>query len=195
MRHNYRYLQVASMLLLIIMALTTTAASALSHPYLSVSEALDLSVEPPAVITGASTLVRGRHAIRMTYHATGLQPGSAYTAWWVIFNRPEHCTLPCNLDDVLHPEASQSSLVWAAGRIANADGGADFSAELRRGKAVPGRLFGPGLKDIRNAEIHIVLRNHGAPITGQVGDQLTSLDGGCETECIDVQAAVHLPTP
>ena len=142
-----------SLLLAAALALLSTLAVAGSYPHVSVSEALDLSVDPPQTVLGASTLIRERRSARMSYHATGLEPGLAYTAWWVIFNRPDRCTAPCGLDDVLNPAASQSSLVWAAGRIARADGTADFSAELARGKAVPGRLFGPGLKNVRQADI------------------------------------------
>jgi hypothetical protein len=158
----------------------------------SVSEAIDmLSGE---LLAGASTLVRTRHSVSMTFHATGLEPGATYTAWWVIFNRPERCSdNVCGDDDVFDdPEPPKTSVLWASGLIAGQDGSGNFSATLRRDHPDGEVLFGAGLRNTQRAEVHVVLRTHGAPIPGRTGEQISTFAGGCDINvCQDEQAAVH----
>ena len=170
-------------------------------PRLSVSDAINLddtgNLMPGEIVPGASTLVRRRNAVEMTFHATGLQPGAVYTAWWVVFNRPEHCSDGvCDADDVfIDPTTPGTSVLWAAGLIAGHDGTGNFSARLRRHAIVGEVVINNGLRDFRKAEIHIVLRTHGEPIPGLVGQQISRFNGDdCAVNvCQDVQAAIHLP--
>lgn len=171
------------------------AASRADNTSHSTSEAIDMLTGE--LLAGASTLVRRSREVSMTFHATGLEPGATYTAWWVVFNRPERCSAnSCGDDDVfVDPETPKTSVLWASGLIAGADGTGNFSATLRRDHAEGEVLFGPGLKSTRRAEIHVVLRTHGAPIAGLVGEQISTFAGGCDINlCQDEQAAVH-PAP
>jgi hypothetical protein len=54
------------------------------------------------LVEGAeSTLVRMKHGVYATFSAVDLEPGEAYTLWWVIFNKPENCSNgECGVDDV-----------------------------------------------------------------------------------------------
>ena len=175
---------------------SVVSASALAGSYLqtSIVDAVDFTSH--AVIAGGSTLVRHARSVDMTFHTTGLEPGAVYTAWWVIFNKPEYCfTTPCGADDLrTGPGTPETALMWAAGQIAGADGTANFSASMRKNQAPGEILMGKGLQKVKRAEIHIVLRGHGQPIPGLTAEQLGSFAGGCDVNvCIDEQAAVHLP--
>src|SRR5688572_3423092 len=39
-----------------------------------------------------STLMRMEHGVYGTLKAVKLEPGDAYTIWWIIFNYPENCS-------------------------------------------------------------------------------------------------------
>ena len=164
-------------------------------------------------VLGVSTLMRYEDAVDMTISTTGLEPGHAYTVWWVIFNNPDACSDECGPDDFpagvpaakTGPEppdpAVEASVLWATGLLVPSDGTANFRARLEVGNP-PGEVdFGPGLVDPMNAEIHLPVRSHGRAILGRVAEQLSSIDGLCEVtkpdpgsgKCLNVQIAAHLP--
>lgn len=112
---------------------------------------------------------------------------------------PDECaTRPCTAADFANP-AVQGRVANFGGRIVGADGVADFAEDRAAGDTTNvflGMGFGPGLIDPRRAEIHLVVRTHGAasanPAT--LTEQLTTFNGGCPPNvCANVQAAVHAP--
>ena len=158
-----------------------------------------------ALIQGAgSELIRSKDAVFMTFHTQGLTPGTVATAWWVVFNNPKACaTSPCRVADLLNNPYSQPSLLYAAGRIVGADGALDMGAFLAVGDTTgsasvpvpPFPAVNPGLLDPKNAEVHVVIRSHGAALMGNLlTAQLTNFNGGCPPNmCANVQASVHQP--
>jgi hypothetical protein len=146
-----------------------------------------------SVVAGAqSTLMRNDNGVRMTVHTSDLDPGAAYTVWWVIFNNPAACGVACMEDDLGNP-AVEASVVFAAGHVLPPTGRGNFAAHIQVGDTT-GALFGPGLQNPRTAEIHLVMRSHGAPIPGLVHEQISSFGGGCGVNvCEDRQFAVHMP--
>ncbi len=177
----------------------------------SVVDVLQLSNREPA--SAASTLMRYDDAVGMTIHTVGLEPGHAYSVWWVIFNNPDACSDECGPDD--HPThahayktgneppdpAVNSSVLWATGQIAGGDGSAYFYANLRVGDPPGMVIFGPGLTDPMNADIHLLVRDHGKAIAGKVAEQISTPQGMCpvtkpdpgSAECLDAQVAIHAP--
>ncbi len=164
-------------------------------------------------VLGASTLMRYDDAVDMTISTTGLEPGHAYSVWWVIFNNPDACSDECDGDDFpegmpgaktgLEPPdpAVEASVLWATGLIVSSEGAADFRARLEIGNP-PGAVdFGPGLVDPMNAEIHLPIRSHGRALMGQVAEQIGTKNGLCEvtkpdpssSNCLNVQVAAHRP--
>lgn len=157
------------------------------------------------LVPGAwSALVRNDNGVAMTFHTSGLAPGSATTVWWVIFNNPELCThgelgLRCGEGD-LPPFGGdpvvQASVVWATGHVIGGDGIGDFGAYLGEGDT-EGALFGPGLIDSRKADVHLIARTHGDAIPGLIPEQISTLNGGCLAgepnvgQCGNVQASPH----
>lgn len=159
---------------------------------------------PFSPIPGASsTMHRNRHGISGSMSTSGLQPESAYTFWWIVFNNPEHCaSVPCSTDDLFNPDVV-GGMFGGSGRVTDAYGRAHFHAHVFAGDD-PGldRPFAPlglvaGLVDPFKAEIHLAVRNHGpvsaySPVALEAA--LNTFASGCDQfNCFDQQAAVHLP--
>lgn len=153
-------------------------------------------------VLGASTLMRYDDAVDMTISTTGLEPGHAYSVWWVIFNNPEECSGGCSGDQLGIP-AIDGVVIWATGGIVGNGGHITFHATLAEGDTsgdqpftLPGG-FDLGLVDASTAEIHVVVRTHGVALDGgDLDAQLTTFAGGCggtPDPCADLQFAVHLP--
>lgn len=163
-----------------------------------------------------SRLIRTGDGIAMELRTNGLQPGGAYTVWWVIFNNPGACSAApggdmsvpaCGEDDLLAADGAlapnplvRAAILWATGNVADAEGKAHFSAYLPEAATVGEVVYGTGLEDARKAEVHLVVREHGMPDAMRIHQQLNTFEpdvamgGFCEA-CTDVQFAVHLPPP
>lgn len=178
-------------------------------------------VADETVVEGAtSSLTRMEHGLYMTFNAVGLEPGEAYTVWWLIFNKPENCSDgECGLDDsflmdengdiLLTEEGAEQfnlpgreAVVFsqhrATGSVVDADGTAEFRAHLPVGDRTEVQFDGPGLLDAMKAEVHLVIRTHGASIPGLLHEQMNTPWGGCpegwpKTPCVETQLAIHLP--
>lgn len=131
-------------------------------------------------------LTRDESAVWIRVNTTELLPG-AYTNWWVIFNNPEACTDPCDLDDLFNLDqraAVQSSVLFGAGGVVKHTGVGHFVAHLEEGvlPTAPGQVgFGPGLLNAEGAEIHYLLRYHGPASSDPVilQKQISHIAGGC----------------
>ena len=171
----------------------------------------------PLVEGAESSLVRMEHGLYATFSAVELEPGDAYTLWWVIFNKPENCSDgECGrndafmfdadgvqlLSDAGAPQwnfpahaATEFSLGRASGSVVDVDGTAEFRAHLPVGDDTEFD-FGPGLLDPFTPEVHLIIRTHSQMIPGKLSDQLNSPWGGCpegwpKDPCKDVQIAIH----
>jgi len=162
----------------------------------------------PGNVVGEATLKRSKEGVNLTVHTTALGPGNAYTIWWIIFNNPGACA-PTGCSGADFPQnggdpAVEASVMNATGRVADSDGNAWFTAFLPGGfmhtNPASGdvrQAFGPGLQNVKGAEIHVVVRCHG-PWSGNV-EQISTLFGDCDNAaspsgCFDAQAAVF-PLP
>lgn len=151
-----------------------------------------------------SSLLRRHSGVQMTLHTTGLEPGDAFTIWWIIFNYPEHCEHPTEFGLCSGPDlvvaggdpAVESSAARAAGRYIGGDGTGRFAGSLKVGDTSEA-LFGPGLLNPAGAEIHLIVRSHGPRVPAIAAEQIHTVDGGCsedpeEDVCHDPQFAVHV---
>ena len=150
-----------------------------------------------------STLIRTDEGIAMDLQTDDLEPNAPYTVWWVVFNTPEGCSEACNADDVSgengpNPDAGVSVL-WATSNVSDAHGRSVFSAYLPEGQPLGQVTVGSGLEDARNAEVHLVIRSHGAADMDRLYTQLNSFEptpdkgGTCEV-CANVQFSIHMPS-
>ncbi len=161
---------------------------------MSVSDVFPFGDTTTTIPAASSTLTRTSHAVSVTVSTRGLVPGNVYTIWWIIFAKPVFCAAAtCGGADLGNPNV-QGSVVWATGRVADAQGQAIFTAHLVPGNPEGFVAFGSVAFNTRVAELHQVVRDHNE--IGAEGatllEQLTTLNAGCIGACVDVQAAIHL---
>ena len=121
----------------------------------------------------------------MTMTTQGLAPGHVTTAWWVIINKPALCeTRPCTAKDGIGRSAVvKTQIVYADGVVNAADGSATFSGMLPAGP-VTGGWYDQDFDSPNNAEIHLVLNDHGPLIPEIAAEMLTTYRGGCTDESL-----------
>lgn len=147
-------------------------------------------------LVGSSNLTRRNNGVSFNIKTTGLDPGSTYTLWMVVFNNPEECGVDgCGGADLGNPNV-EGDVLYGAGSLAGGTGKATFAGSRKTGDN-SGSLFGPdapGIIDSHKAEIHFVVRTHGEKIPGSIREQIGTFNGGCPpNSCEDIQFAVHLP--
>jgi hypothetical protein len=120
---------------------------------------------------GSARLVRNQNGISLNINSTGLIPGNAYTAWFIVFDDG-----PFNFDEFI--------VVHAAGRIVGEDGEATFSGHLSKGDI--GEANGTDiLENVGDGSydnpmdslvfIHIV--DHGEAIPGTIPENIHEITG------------------
>jgi hypothetical protein len=160
---------------------------------------------PPGMLVegGEATLLRNHRGLSLTWKSPVEHRGT-YTLWWVIWNDPSLCAEPgaCGLPDLFvdgDPAMGPNPLVTvmsAGGHVVGGSRRANFGATLRVGEITPLHPAfpdSPGLSDPANAEVHVVLQDHGELVPSEMPDQIKIFQGGCEAserECADVQFAV-----
>lgn len=168
--------------------------------------------DPPVDTGGESVLTRTDKMVLATVEAAGLEPGNAYTVWWVVFNNPGACSDGvCGEDDILNEDgtlngdqiiAAKIAIGNATGNVAKNDGTAEFGARLKQGDdsghqvLFPAGFTGDSVLTASGnaAEVHIVIQDHGQARGGpQLGDQLALFNAACTPFCGDIQFSVHLP--
>ncbi|MBV7333332.1 hypothetical protein KFU94_34870 [Chloroflexi bacterium TSY] len=155
-------------------------------------------------IAGASSvLARTADGVTVSIDTVDLTPGEAYSIWWIVFNNPAACEgATCKGSELSNPE-TVGMVGYATGGIADENGVAHFGAHLAVGdnsialdnaSGFPYELMdpAPGLIDPMSAEIHTVIRTHGAALPDPTL-QITTFNGDCNPECKNMQAALHLP--
>ncbi len=155
-------------------------------------------------VDGATTLIRDYRyrLVRANVTTNALEPDFAYSIWWVVFNNPEFCATPykCAGSDLEVNGGDpriMASVFYAGGMLADGNGSTNTSLTL-----VPGRtkreLFAQsrdwGLRNLRKAEIHVVIRSHGlAGIAGPVSKQIGTGNEACpESGCANKFFSIHL---
>ncbi len=149
---------------------------------------------------GEATITRNANGATARLHTTGLTPGNVYTMWWVVFDNPEECsdipTLGCDASDLANPLVNGGAKGVAA-HMVGSSGRASFGARLNLGDVLDGGgapTFNT-FDDLLGSEMHLVVRNHGPALPGQLAEQFSEFNGGCPpNSCANVQASVH-PAP
>lgn len=170
-------------------------------------EVSDLMVFPDGPASaGATILIRDfdNRVVNATITGDGFDPSSVYSIWVVVFNNPEYCSDPCDIDDLPGPNpdadpAVRPSVFWGGGFTTDLSGHAYVALRL-----VPGRtdreLFAGtqdyGIENLDKAHIHLVLRNHGPATPGLVANQVGTANEACLRPggmCINQFFSVHQP--
>ena len=112
---------------------------------------------------------------------SGLEPGTAVTVWWVLFNQPENCEgypdTSCGLADLENPDVA-AEITYATGTVIGRNGKANFKAELAVGHTDQ-EWFGNGFTNPTGAEIHAIVHTHGQVIAGLEDNMISTFRGGC----------------
>ena len=142
-------------------------------------------------------------------HAGDLEAEHAYTVWWVIFNNPEKCdggaVALCSGNDLFRV-GPDGALFYATGFVSDKDGVANTSAHLRAGDIpdgvpapIPGEPAGgsDGLTPGNgfDAEVHVIVRRHVQTKNGDVHEQISTLNAGCDGKCTDERFFVFEANP
>ena len=154
----------------------------------------DVFVIGTGEVVGEATLVRNKNGATVTIHTSGLTPGEVLTVWGVVFNNPDACAGDCGAPDLANPDV-RGSAQWLTGHVVGGSGTATFAAHIAKddtsnvSDAFP--INSDGLEEPLTAEIHFVVRTHGQKISGLVGEQMSTLNGGCPPNaCVNVQASL-----
>lgn len=210
MKRNYLATALAAMLVLPVTAVADKPGNDIQAYYgvqgFYVNESVEVSnhiVFPSGPeVDGATILVRDfrNQVVRIDVTSAALEPDTTYSIWLAVFNSPDQCAIPgeCSVPDIFNPDV-RASVFWGGGLLSNADGYGSTTMTLQPGRtdrelfAIPSDL---GLQDIRNAEIHVVLRSHGpvgvaGPVAMQLGTASAACPGGDPMNCFNAFASVH----
>jgi len=170
----------------------------------------------PPTRNSRSVLRRSRSGLKIAVRTGGLPPG-AYTAWWVVFGRPDNCQYElaqydgaCGGDLAeLGNEKADISVFYSTGTIVREDGVGYFGDRHFVGNSlgIPGEqhIQGDGTFDARIAEVHYIIKYHGpvakdyytrkkqlTTILGSCSEGANSLDFGGDfgVQCFDPQVVV-----
>jgi len=124
-------------------------------------------------LAGTSTLTRTASGISFTLSTSGLEARHAVTVWWMVLN----------------PDGSLS-VQYAAGHVVGAGGTATFAGFLRVGDTNGVINNGPGLLDALEANVVLVVRDHGELDPSQANQQIQTFDA-CNPTCTDLQISMH----
>jgi hypothetical protein len=140
---------------------------------------------------GEARLVRTDDTITAKAGVKGAEPG-VYTMWWIVWNTPEGCGTPfaCGEADLFNPDAGLA-IGFAGGAVVDSSEKLRVTnATLSEGEELTGFPY-PEFKsiglevnettllDTRHAEVHLVLRSHGAKIPGLVREMAHTFNAGC----------------
>lgn len=139
-------------------------------------------------VVGTSHIVRTPNGVNYKLSTTELEPGHAYTLWFVVFNKPKECADPdaapgCGPTDVVN-DAARPDMMYAAGHVVGGTGKATFSGHRHVGDS-SGSINGPvglpayGLESPSGAEIQLVVHHHGPKLPAHMPDMIQTVDGGC----------------
>ena len=161
---------------------STALAGEMSHPV----EHMATETAPARSIAGSNATLRtDEDGALMTLHTSELAPGHVTTAWWVIMTNPTACSAtPCTAEDVIgRADDVGTQIVYADGVVNSEHGTASFTAYLPTGKVADG-WYDQDFPDPQNAEIHLVLNDHGPLIADMAASMLSSYRGGCSDDSL-----------
>lgn len=160
-------------------AVTDTTAPVAWHAQM---QAVGRSGQVEGAVATLRTTESGAHVQLRTLE---LNPGDAYTLWFVVFNDPGACAsypAPCTASDLFADgNPAEAQVTGVAGGIVGDSGRATFSAHVPTGE-IDGWLPDQGLTDPQTAEIHLVVNGHGPMLAEHMPDMIKTYRGGCSDE-------------
>ena len=156
------------------------------------------------IVDGATILIRDvrNRVINATITSRALDPDTAYSIWWAVFNNPQFCAeaFSCKVSDLEvfgGDPRIKASVFWGGGFVSDGFGTANTSLRLTPGRTQR-ELFAQtqdhGLKNFWDSEIHVVLRSHGPTgLAGTVAEQIGTANLACPPAgCQNAFASIHI---
>ena len=157
-------------------------------------------------VSGASSMMqRSNEGIDLTVSTSGLPAGHVIVLKALIFNQPRSCKhgsagLRCGADDMGDPDV-KGSVVFVKGFVLRQTGTVNLTGHIAADDKSRASV-GDGLTNPHGADVHLVVVDHGPPITGLYNDQLSTIGGGCKdappgggapgsNTCADLQVAAN----
>lgn len=138
-------------------------------------------------IEGATaTLLSTEDGIAIRFATKNLEVNHAYTMWVAIINNPQACTTdPCGPDVLGNPDVVKTEMLQGDSLFYTENALMEFTTFIPVGDAPEGEgWFGNGLTNPLEAEIHVVIQDHGVLIPELAGDMLNTVRGGCTDESV-----------
>ncbi|TAK71605.1 MAG: hypothetical protein EPO22_01070, partial [Dehalococcoidia bacterium] len=137
-----------------------------------------------SAVSGATSMIeRTNEGIDIEMSTSGLPRGHIVVLRAIVFNHPENCRhgtgeLRCGSEDVADP-AVEGSVIFVAANQTRNTGSVKFSNQLRTADKT--RVdSGSGLTNPHQADVHLIVMDHGPAIANLFSDQMTTLGGGCQ---------------
>ena len=126
-------------------------------------------------------LTRTSSGISYSIKTHSLRAGHAYTVWVVVVNDPAECgSSPCSpLDIFENPNTDAQVLYGGSGHVVGSSGKAGFAGHVSQGPLPQGWLPDQGLENPRDAEVHLVLNDHGPKLPEYMPEMIRTYRGGC----------------
>jgi hypothetical protein len=131
-------------------------------------------------VAGASaTLVRNPNGIAYHIQTNSLTPGNAFTLWLVVINNPAACSsVPCAAGDIINNVSADAQVRFAAGHVAGGAGEGTFAGAAKEGP-LSGWLADRSFVSSMDAEVHLVINDHGPMIPEFMPGMIHTYRGGC----------------
>ena len=179
------YLMIGALLLILVGVVAVPALAQGRNTRVADVFAFDpFPVHGEQVVGAEAKLQSSEAGLRLRLKTAELEPNTAVTIWWVIFNNPEQCAgypdTECGLADLENPDVA-AEITYATGEVVNRNGRARFSASLAPGHTAQ-EWFGNGLINPTTAEVHVIVHSHGPVIPELEVDMLSTFRGGCRDD-------------
>ncbi len=144
--------------------------------------ALEDHIEAGPIDGASASLVATASGATVRFQTRELEPGHAYTLWYVLVNNPEACdTSPCTAADFFTNPAVDAQVTYGAGHVVGDSGQATFSAHLSVG-SVEGWLPDRSFHNPLGAEYHFVINDHGPKLAEHMPGMIRTYRGGCSDD-------------
>ena len=141
--------------------------------------------------SGSTYLVRHKNQINARLSLLNLPANHSFTVWWVVFNDPNKCESGptfCTEIDTINTVA-KPAVYFATGFVSNSDGSAQITAvttdqdtddNLAVGGANSPNAGGLSRNNGLKAAVQMAVRDHGPIVPGNVTEQTSDFEWGCE---------------
>lgn len=149
------------------------------------AEAQQEEMEMETIDEATATLLSTERGLFVDVDTRDLTEDNVYTLWIVTVNEPENCQeTPCSMEDIMERnEEAQIDVGYVGGAIAREDGSGSLSGYQPTGELTQA-WYDAGLEDPMQAEVHLIVRDHGPVVEDLAETMINTFRGGCSDESL-----------